>query len=1044
MKRLNLLNLLFLSIFSAYCQIDDRYKGLDDRALENRIQVHIENGEYLDAMPLAEALLDRSQINENDSLKAIGLFYVANLHWYLGSYDRALPLALEAKEIRYKMLGPAHPDYAKSLSLLALINGSMGKYKEALSLFLEATDIYETSLGMDHPDYGPLLNNLAFLYENMGQFQKALPLYIQAIEVEKRILGTEHPEYAMTLNNLALLYEKLGDYYKSLPIYLEAKKIREQTLGRDHPEYGESLHNLGSLYKKIGNYGQALPLYLEAKDVFEKALGKEHPYYAASLNNIAVLYERMGDYSQALALQNETKEIDERVLGKDHPYYATTLNNLAILHYHLGEYSRALPLFVQASVIERKVLGEMHTSYATSLNNQAAVHEALGNYRRALPLYVEAIDIRREVVGERHVALIQSLNNLAHLYHLMGDFDKGWDVLRQALSLSAGRTAPETIDQHWYDQLVSASYPSTGHLQEVIKSLSVAYDILGIGPDMVDAKARQAIVADLANTLLIKARNQVSGEDDKLRLLAQSHEWLQKSLRVLDPVRQTDKAFHLAEQNKSVLLLQATKSEMAYRLGEIPDSLVWQERNLLEDQSQLQVNLLENTKGSEQDSLISQLNDINQSIDQFVRMIERDYPKYHQIKYQMTDAQVNEIQPLLDRNTALLEYVVGDSVVHIFYVDQQQVQWYQLAVPNGELQDRIESMHHSLNDYSSRNAYKEYTRQANWFYESLIAPAITDKEGITHLMVVPDGELGHLPFETFLVEELSEEEGPHYLLDDYSISYSYSSTVWKENLEAQDPQNNGQMLAVAADYGVALDSTLLAMRLPTDQWRRGELTELPAARKEVESLQEKYAGFFAFDKVASERTVKAMAPEYSILHFATHGFLDEERPVLSSLAFTEDSDSTESNFWQAHEISKTQLNADLVVLSACETGYGKFETGNGVASLARAFMYAGAPALVVSLWQVHDESTSELMTRFYDHLDSGMKKDEALRQAKLDFIQSAEGIQKHPAFWSPFIMMGKTDAINIKKKGEVNAWVIGFGLLAVLLIGGVVLRRRMG
>ncbi len=1043
MKLLNLCTLLLFFVSPAYCQGDNQYMDLEYDVLETRILGHIENGEYVDAMPLAEAFVNKSQIDKNDSLRATGIFYIANLHWHLGRYDQALPLAVEAKEIRYEMLGQTHPDYAKSLNLLALINDSMGKYKEALLLFREAKNIYETNLGIDHPDYGPVLNNLAFLYENMGQWEQSLPLYLRAIELEKKVLGIEHPQYAMALNNLALLYEKIGHYDQSLPIYLEAKKIREQTRGRDNPEYAESIHNLATLYKKMGNYSQALPLYLQATELFEKTLGQEHPYYAGSLNNLAVLYERMGEYDEALALQIQTKEIDEKVLGKEHPYYAATLSNLAILHYRLGDYGSALELFIEASVIEGKSLGTGHPGYATSLNNQAAVYETMGDYRKALPLYIEACDIRKKSLGKRHISLIQGLNNLANLYYLMGDFAKGWDVLHEAMSLSSGEQVPETIDQNWLDQLLSASYASTGHMQQMINSLGIAYLLLGKDPGIVDTEARQVIVADLSNALLTKARNQVSSEEDKLRLLTQSHDWLQQSLRVLNPEYETRKAFHLAEQNKSVLLLQATKSEMAYRLGEIPDSLVWRERKLLVDQSQLQAKLLGDIKKWERDSLIAQLNDVNQSIDELVRRIETNYPKYHQIKYLQSDAEVEEIQSLLDANAALLEYVVGDSVVHIFYLDRQKVHWHQLPIPEGELQDRIETMHHSLNDFSSKESYQEFTNQAHWFYQHLIAPVLQGAESITRLIIVPDGELGHLPFEAFLVEQVtSQDTRPHYLLTDYSISYSYSATLWMENTEAQNPRNNGQMLAVAADYDVTLDTALLAVRLPTDQWRRGELTELPAARKEVESLQQKYAGFFAFDTVASERTVKAMAPDYSILHFATHGFLDEERPVLSSLAFTEDSDSTESNFWQAHEISKTQLNADLVVLSACETGYGKFETGNGVASLARAFMYAGAPALVVSLWQVHDEATSELMTRFYDHLDRGMKKDEALRQAKLDFIQAAEGVRQHPAFWSPFIIMGKTDAVSIKRKGEVSPWVIGVGLLVVLVIGGVVARRR--
>jgi len=362
-------------------------------------------------------------------------------------------------------------------------------------------------------------------------------------------------------------------------------------------------------------------------------------------------------------------------------------------------------------------------------------------------------------------------------------------------------------------------------------------------------------------------------------------------------------------------------------------------------------------------------------------------------------------------------------------------------------------LHKALSNYQlvtkdKNKAYRNYTEKAYWFYQNTLEPVLKEAKDIQNLIIVSDGELGHLPFETFLVEpapqSLTDYHELHYLVNDYNISYNYSATLWKENKQAPAPKNNGQILAMAANYDIKLDTSLVVDRLISDTTTRNYLSPLPAARAEVEALQEAFEGFFAFDTLANEKTVKAKASEYAILHFASHGILDVRRPILSSLAFSEDNDSTESNFWQAHEISKIQLNADLVVLSACETGYGKFEKGNGIASLARAFMYAGSPALIVSLWQVNDNATAEIMKNLYDNLAKGMKKDEALRHAKLQYLKVAQGIAAHPAFWSPFIMMGKTDPVKIQRKGGgLSSYLIG-GLLGLsaLGIGFMVSRHR--
>jgi len=216
---------------------------------------------------------------------------------------------------------------------------------------------------------------------------------------------------------------------------------------------------------------------------------------------------------------------------------------------------------------------------------------------------------------------------------------------------------------------------------------------------------------------------------------------------------------------------------------------------------------------------------------------------------------------------------------------------------------------------------------------------------------------------------------------------------------------------------------------------------LTAARKEVELLSENVSGLFVFDTLASERFFKEKASTYAVIHLAMHGILNKQEPMLSSLAFTEDNDSLENNFLQAYEISKMELNADLVVLSACETGFGKFERGNGIASLARAFMYAGAPAMIVSLWQVNDYTTSVIMEIFYYNLAKGMHKDEALRQAKMQFIESSEGITAHPAFWSPFVLIGNDSPTSISRKGAFLPWAIGVGILLILL-STLILRRR--
>ena len=837
-------------------------------------------------------------------------------------------------------------------------------------------------------------------------------------------------------------------------------------MGEEHPEFATSLNNLAVLHQRMGNYEKALPLYIQAKNIREKVLGEEHPEFASLLNNLAYLYQLKGNYEKALILYIQAKNIRKKVLGEEHPDFATSLNNVALLYKRMGNYEKALPLYIQAINIYEKVLGEEHPDFANPLNNLAALHGEMGNYEKALPLFIQAKNIYEKVLGEEHPRFAKSLNSLAALHKDMGNYEKAWAALLQSIEVASSLKLSQNIRKTWADSLLQASYSSNRHLEEMKKSLSIVYALLGeqselpkLGPEdqrngkdksLTESEEKQRIIADLAIQLLNKLLNQTSNEKDKLRILKQTGQWVDRSLKVLNTTEHSSNAFALADQNKSVLLFQATKSEAAYKLGNLPDSLVRKNKKMLKKQSKLQAKLVEKRPEGEKDSLRNELNHVNQNIDDFLKMIETAYPKYHKLKYQQTDTKVEDIQALLDKNTLLIEYLISDSLIHIFKVDKNEVQWFSQPLDKEELKDNIEALHKALNNYklvtkNNNKAYRNYTEKAYWFYQKTLQPILKDVEGVENLIIVSDGELGHLPFETFLIEQapqsVTDYHELHYLLNDYNISYNYSATLWKENKEAPAPENNGRILGMAANYNIKLDSSMKNVRLPSDQWLREALSALPAARKEVETLEEKYQGFFAFDSLASEKTVKEKATDFAILHFATHGILDSKRPILSSLAFSEDNDSTESNFWQAHEISKLELKADLVVLSACETGYGAFEKGNGIASLARSFMYAGASSLIVSLWQVNDFATSEIMKNLYSNLEDGMKKDEALRQAKLQYMKSVKGLSAHPVFWSPFILMGKTDAISIKRKGEEMPWLIG-GAVALLVLGGGFMMRR--
>ncbi|MGH1335209.1 MAG: CHAT domain-containing protein [Aureispira sp.] len=1000
--------LLFPSI--AMAQGYQKYLSYTNTDLDSLREVLYKQGAYQEQVFVTQAFRQKVKLAKGveDSLFAQLALNLSAIHNQLGAYETALAFSEEAVAIFEKTFGKKHLSFAEATSYVAGIYMELGDYPSALALFQQALDIAQRGAPQNPRILGYIFINFADLQYRRGNYQAALSMIYKGLDLEEKFYGRTHYEFASSLNITAQIHRELGDYEKAIGFYLEAKNIKEKFFGKEHPEYTSILNNLAVVYYELGLLQQALDTYLEIKEIDERQGNQYSLEFSALLNNLAVIHQDLGKYEQSLAFYLQAKEIDEGILGKEHPDLAISLNNLAYLYQDMGVYDKALYYYLETQKIDQKTLGPNHPDVAAFLCN------------------------------------------LSYLYAGMGNDKKVRSTLRKVLAISSSFDHSLTIDQAWKDSLLQISYPSNLHLNITIGALEALYYLLPRTSTL--SQKQQLILSELIVTLYSRLKNTLYDDKDKLRVLRSSHQWLRTQLSLLEAPQDAAKAFAISDWNKSVLLLEAIQSETDYRLGDLPDSLAEQDQVLHQERADLQAQLLEKRPSIEKKQLQTQLVKVDHRIERFENLVKKDYPKYYQLKYQEPTTSVQGVQANLDAETALLEYVIGDSVIHIFYIDQQEVVWRQSFISNKLLQQRIKSFRKSVSNYellvrNQEKAYHTYIKFAHWFFEQLVAPVLEGQEGIKNLIIVTDGKLGHLPFETFLVEEAPQGLTPFnqlpYLLNEFNISYNSSAALWRENSHALTNNNNGQILGVAASYSSSSDSSLIAARLPMDQRLRKALIPLPNARQEVESLAADFEGFFAFDEQACERIIKAKAADFAVLHFATHGILNQEKPVLSSLVLTEDGDSSESNFWQAYEISKLDLNAELVVLSACETGFGTFEQGNGIASLARSFMYAGAPSLVVSLWQVNDYATSIIMKKFYHNLSLGMKKDAALRQAKIDFMTSTEGNLGHPALWSPFIQIGNTAPVLLIKKRSSLSWWIGFSLLIVALgMGGLVYKKR--
>lgn len=996
-----------------------------------------------------QALAIRKEVlGEKHPEYAASLSNLGNLYATRADYTAAEQLYQQALAIQKEVQGESHPDYAAGLNNLALLYSQNGKYILAEKIYLQALDAQKKTFGVEHPDYAAGLDNLGILYSSMSRYAKAEDAYNRALTIRKKLFGTAHPEYAKSLNNLGNFYSETAAYNDAETFYLKALEIKKTALGAEHPDYAAALSNLGTLYYKTGNFDKAESFYLQAAQIEKAVWGEEHQNYVSSLSNLGILYHEIKNFEQAEKFYAQALNLQKKILGESHPDYAKLLNDLATLYLDMMLYDKAESFYLKTADIYRKSLGKEHSKYAQAINNLGKLYLLKADYKQAEGFYKEALDIFEKVSGRYHPNYIVGLNNLAYLYVKQKAFEPAWKNVLRAVAYNAGLKDSSAVSAAWAAALQKAEWISFDHGN---RSLAIIFELLSLDAAG-DAASKKIIVADLAIALLERSKNELSTEEDKLRILAQSNEWALKSMKIPAIGKNPEKAFLVSEQDKSVLLLDAIGSKQAYISGLLPDSLAALEKELQKELTKAKALLAEKRSDAERDSMRNVLTNLHLKMAALDKQIQQKYPKYAALKYGRQPVNASAIREMLDEGTALIEYLIADSLVYVFYLDKKQLKIEECLVDKDSFKLQIKALHKVLSDYKGIAKDQDantYPALAYWFYQKLLAPALVHAKGIKSLIVIPDGELGHLPFETFLTKPATAASVDYrklsYLINDFSISYNYSASLWKENKSAPKRKNNRQIFAVAANYeNKEPAGTMRELRRTSDQRLREALSPLPAARKEVAALAELYTGLFAFDSIAVEAIFKEKAANYAIIHLAMHGLLNPKEPLLSSLAFTEDRDSAENNFLQAYEISKMELNAELVVLSACETGIGRFEQGNGTASLARAFMYAGLPSLVVSLWQVNDASTSAIMQLFYGNLAKGLKKDEALRQAKLEYMRSVDNhMAAHPAFWSPFILLGDTDVINIQQKGIATwLWVTIVAAVVVLLLVLVVFMRR--
>lgn len=913
----------------------------------------------------------------------------------------------------------------------------------AVGRTIEAEESWTKALDMmqKNPDTKPstlikCYNALGTAKYRKGDFDQARFYYNQCIQ-QAAAIENKHESYSNTANaygNLSLMADDEGNQilakqmvekcmrYRKLAMELANEpQLRQQEQDNLIKTYG----NLATIYLSIGEVKKCEQLLDILKIEKEKLLEVNDPRRNLVHEQYAALYLTTNEPRKALEHILLYKESCALHYGPGSFWTGFSLLREAEIRHELGELAIAKDLFSQAIDLFAKLEDEdAGKELASAYRKRSAVLEDLGDVSGSIADLLTALNIYK---ASRHAfdpKITDCYLKLAEVKLNHGDLDGASQDVDEALRIS----------EEYRLQL----HAEQGRLSNFIPHLpEVYYTKARIAEKSSSPEALQTAYNNILKAVeYAKSAEAALDTDESTLLHYQTHEKIfgmaqEVSHRMLDQTGDkihAEKLLQLGEENRTVMLRRQLSSFTALPYGQIPDTILKQEFAL---QQKLR-------KGEVEANDIHELIDDENQYDKLVEKIKQDYPNYYALKYNSSVASVDRIQrDLLKNGSSLIEYVITENALFVVVVNTDS--FYALKLNNDELSQTIGK----YNEAILAGRISDLNRLSYQLYRQLFEPVIPYLKSSV-LYIIPDKALFNLNFETLRSSEGAGED--NFLIQKFTISYLLSATTALQFDQLKRSNAKG-LIAMAPGFSDDLKQDYTNHKASFTLFDADFLQRIqqPFAVSTAKHIADMFNGKAFVGSSATEANFRSQASNYGIVHFGTHTEINNLSPMMSRLILNPAyNDSTDENdgYLHAYEIYNLQLGAELAVLTACETGIGKQENGEGVMSLAHSFAYAGCPSVVMSVWQIDEKTSAEIIEHFYDNLSSGMPKNEALREAKLLYMKEHPGELSAPYYWAGMVLLGDTQPIN-SASSFPWFWVIaGFGLATILFIFWKVLKRR--
>ncbi|NAS31135.1 tetratricopeptide repeat protein [Flavobacteriaceae bacterium R38] len=959
---------------------------------------------YLGIASLKEAISNyekslsiiKEVFSENHPNVVIILNQIGEAYLQLNDFDKALSTIEKAISIGDKNYEIHKKNIGKSYEIYGAIHYTNRNLTLAKKAFNRALEIQLKEYGKDHLNTSAIYNSLGQAsYENQ-EFDEALDYYIKSLKIKETILEKDHLNILKNTENIALIYYIKEEYQKALDYFNKVLEIKLKKYEKGNVNLAYTYNYLGFVYNAIGDYPKALDFSKKSLAIFKKVYSENHSIVIHGYVILSNIYVMLKEYKKALFYAKEAARVDYNLYKDNSKDIYGIYTVIGSVYFELKDYDAAIKNYQIVLENRIKLYGEKHPLISEILNRIGSVFQEKGEYKKALVYYKKAIGILNENKDEK--------NKQIKLYQIgNGDY----------LSLALIYMANTHLQLYLRDNNITDLNESIETYKKAEKQIDTLKQIFTRYEDRLEFSK----IGEEVYPGSIRANYLLNTKKENIDALKQ--------------------AFYYSEKNHANVLEENLIASNTQNFSGLPGSLIELENTLKNRRAHYQSQITNELDKKEVDSTAlasfeDQLFEINRRYDSLTDVLKKDYPKYHQLKYDHAVISVSQVQQKLDDKTTLLEYFTADSLTYAFVISKNKFDVKELSTDS--LLAKVEQQRKAL----SQKDLVSYKKMSRTLYQELISP-IADLLVGEHLIIVPDGPLWHLNFDLLLSKD-TDSRNPQqlpYLLNTYAISYANSA-----NLLFNRPDfNNVDVLNQALAFSYA-DTTALAdgnvMRLGA---LRDAGEDLPGTRKEIKAISDIVDGVYYYGKEAIEANFKKDADRYGIVHLALHGEVDNENPQNSKLFFTKSNDTIEDNLLYSHELFALHVPAELTVLSACNTGTGKIAKGEGIMSLGNAFQYAGTKSLLLSSWEVADDTAPELMKYFYANLKEGMSKPKALQQAKLEYLKTVDPARSNPFYWGNFYIVGDPKPISLDSNFSYWYWILG-AIALVGIGGGMYYRKR--